>query len=114
MKIRQLHHSTYQVSYHLIWGTKYRRKFLKPYVRDELIKYLFKLQKKYPSWYFERINTDDDHIHILMIFSPGDSIATVVQIIKSSSSAYLRKMFPFITRFMATVAFGVLGTSYQR
>lgn len=98
MKIRQLHHSTYQVNYHLVWGTKYRRKFLKPYVRSEIIKCLFKLQKKYPTWYFERVNTDDDHIHVLMAFPPSDSIAAVVKVIKMTTNFHITKTFPFVKK----------------
>jgi len=57
MRIRRLNHSVYQLQYHLVWGTKYRRKFLKHYVRKTLIDSLYKTQKRYPDWFFHKINT---------------------------------------------------------
>lgn len=96
MRIRQLNHCAYQLEYHLVWGTKYRRKYLKYYVRKELIKILYKQQRKYPDWYFKKINTGDDHVHILLEIPPKYSISNVVKILKSSTSIYLKKKFKFI------------------
>ena len=110
MRIRQLHHSTYEVEYHLIWGTKYRRKILKDYVRTELVECLFKLQSKYPSWYIHTINTDRDHIHLLLECPPSFSIATVVQKIKIVSSLTLKRKFRFIKKIYSKGS--VWGTGY--
>jgi len=96
MRIRRLNHSVYQIQYHIVWGTKYRRKVLKHYVRKELIKSLYKTQKKYPDWYFHQINTGDDHVHLLMEIPPKYSIASVVQKLKSIASVDLRNKFKFI------------------
>lgn len=96
MRIRQLNHSVYQIQYHIVWGTKYRRKYLKYYVRKELIKNLYETQKYYPDWYFHRINTGDDHVHLLMEIPPKYSIAEVVQKLKAFSCTSLKKRFPFI------------------
>jgi putative transposase len=98
MRVRQLNHSVYQTEYHLVWGTLYRRKFLKHYVREELIKKLYKIQKQYPDWYFTEINTGDDHVHILMEIPPKYSIAEVVSKLKSQTSVYLRGKFKFISK----------------
>lgn len=98
MRTRSLNHSVYEVQYHLVWGTKYRRKILKNYVRPELIKSIHKLQNTYPSWYIHGINTSDDHIHILIEFPPKYSVAEVVQKIKIISSKHLRNKFKFINR----------------
>jgi putative transposase len=96
MRIRQLNHSVYQVLYHLVWGTKYRRKILKHYVRAELIKSLYNVQKRHPDWYFHKINTGDDHVHILLEIPPFYSLAAVAQELKSLSCSHLRKKFKFI------------------
>ena len=98
MRVRQLNHSVYQTEYHLVWGTLYRRKFLKQYVRDELIKKLYSIQKKYPDWYFVKMNTGDDHVHLLMEIPPKYSIAEVVQKLKSYTSSHLRQKFKFIAK----------------
>lgn len=98
MRIQSLNHSTYQHQYHIVWGTKYRRKYLKPYVRDELVRLLYKLTEKYPTLYFHAINTDDDHIHIQIEIPPNHSVAAVVQRIKIETSKHLKKKFKFIDR----------------
>ena len=97
MRIRQLNHSVYQVQYHVVWGTKYRRKFLKHYVRKELILSLYKVQRKYPDWYFHQINTGDDHVHLRIEIPPKYSVAEVIQQLKASSSAHLKHKFKFIS-----------------
>ena len=96
MRIRRLNHSVYQLQYHLVWGTKYRRKFLKHYVRKTLIDSLYKTQKRYPDWFFHKINTGLDHVHILMEIPPKYTVAEVVQKLKSQASVDLKKQFKFI------------------
>jgi len=111
MRIRQLNHSVYQTEYHLVWGTLYRRKFLKNYVRAELIKALYKTQKEYPDWYFVKINTGDDHVHILIEIPPKYAVSEVVQKLKARSSFYLRKKFDFISKIYDGKD-GIWGTGY--
>ena len=96
MRIRQLNHSVYQIQYHVVWGTKFRYKVLKHYVRAELIRCFYDIQKRHPDWYFHRINTGDDHVHILMEIPPKYCVATVVQELKACSSTILRQKFKFI------------------
>ena len=96
MRIRNLNHSRYQIEYHLIWGTRYRRKYIKEYTKQELRKYLYSATKKYPTLYIHSFNTDDDHVHLQIEIPPNLSIAAVVQRLKSESSQYLKKRFKFI------------------
>jgi putative transposase len=79
-----------------VWGVKYRRKILKDYVTAELIKSISRLQKTYPTWYIHEINTDKDHIHILIEFPPDVAISEVVQKIKIQTSKDIRAKFKFI------------------
>ncbi|MBU4274634.1 IS200/IS605 family transposase [Patescibacteria group bacterium] len=110
MRVRQLNHSVYQTEYHLVWGTLYRRKFLKHYVREELVKRLYQIQKKYPDWYFAKINTGDDHVHLLMEIPPKYSISFVVSVVKSQTSIYLRERFDFVSKMYDDK--GIWGTGY--
>jgi putative transposase len=98
MRIRQLNHSVYQIQYHIIWTTKYRRKILKEYVKVEVIKSLYKTQRRYPDWYFYDINTDQDHIHIRMEIPPKYTVAEVIQKMKAESSQEIRRRFKFIDK----------------
>src|SRR5882672_7509401 len=110
MRIRRLNHSVYQIQYHLVWGTKYRRKFLKHYVRGELIKNIYRTLKRNPTLYLHNINTGDDHVHMQIEIPPTHSIPAVVKDIKAYSSTYLRKQFPFIDKMYPDS--GIWSTGY--
>jgi putative transposase len=79
-----------------VWGTRYRRKYIKEYTKQELRKYLYRATKKYPTLFILAFNTDDDHVHLQIEIPPNLSIADVVQRLKSESSQYLKKKFKFI------------------
>ena len=111
MKTRKLNHSVYRHQYHLVWGTKYRRKFFKKYVQDEFEHLLYELVKnKYPDLYIEAINTDQDHVHIQMEIPPTLSVADVVKRIKWHSSVHLKKKFKFIDKMY--IGGNVWGVGY--
>ena len=96
MRIRSLSHSTYQHQYHIVWGTKYRWKYLKEYVKLELLKVLYDTVKKYPTLHIETVNVDNDHIHLQIEISPDVRVSDVVQRLKAVSSIHLKKKFKFI------------------
>lgn len=96
MRTRHLNHSTYQHQYHIVWGTKGRRKILQAYVLPELKKSLYEVVKKYPTLWIETCNTDEDHIHVHMEIPPNIAVADAVSKLKSASSQHLRKKFKFI------------------
>jgi len=91
-----LAHSTYRLQYHLVWGTKYRYKWLKPYVKAELKASFFETVKKYPTLHLFEINTDQDHVHIQIEVPPNIAISDAVKALKGASSLRLRKKFKFI------------------
>ena len=97
MRIRHLKHSTYQHQYHIVWGTKYRRKFLKEYVKPILLESLYDTVEKYQTRiYIEAANVDNDHVHLQIEISPHTSVAVVIQTLKQYSSIHLKQQFRFI------------------
>ena len=96
MRIQNLNHSTYQHQYHIVWGTKYRRKFLKEYVLKELKKILFATVKKYPTLWIEALNTDEDHVHLQIEIPPNIAVSDAVGKLKAASSRHLRSKFKFV------------------
>lgn len=96
MRIQSLNHSTYQHQYHIVWGTKYRRKYLKEYVKQELLHSLYETVKAHPILYIHAVNTDEDHIHMQIEIPPSISVSKVVQKLKARSSIHLKKKFKFI------------------
>jgi putative transposase len=96
MRTRQLNHSTYQHQYHIVWGTKGRRKILKDYVLPELKKSFYEVVQKHPTLWIEIFNTDEDHVHVQIEIPPNILVADAVSRLKSVSSQRLRKKFKFI------------------
>ncbi|MBU1083129.1 IS200/IS605 family transposase [Patescibacteria group bacterium] len=110
MRIRQLNHSVYQLQYHLVWGTKYRRKFLAHYVRTELIKSLYKVLKRHPDWYLHNVNTGSDHVHLLIEIPPIFAIAAVARELKLAM--IFVNVLNLLIRYIPTAASGALATLY--
>ncbi len=96
MRMRSLNHSRYQIEYHIVWGTLYRRKYIKEYVKQELRKYLYEATKKYPTLHIHSFNTNEDHVHLQIEIPPNLSVAAVVRRLKAESSVILKKKFKFI------------------
>jgi len=96
MRIRSLNHSVYQLQYHLVWGTKYRIKYIIPAVKNELIHCLYETVKKYPTLHIFTINTNRDHVHIQLESPPDIALSSVVQRLKGVSSLQIRRRFKFI------------------
>jgi putative transposase len=98
MRIQSLSHCRYQHQYHIVWGTKYRRKYLKPYVKEEFLSLLFSYVKKYPKLHIFAVNTDLDHIHLQIEIAPDISVSRVVQRLKGYTSLKLKQKFKFIKK----------------
>ena len=98
MRIQKLNHSTYQHQYHIVWGTKYRKKWLKAYVKPAVITSFNKTLKKYPNLFIEALNTDEDHIHIQIEIPPNIPVSSAVQVLKQRSSIDIKKQFKFIDK----------------
>lgn len=96
MRRQTLNHSTYQHLFHIVWGTRYRRRFLKEYVKPEFKRVLIQIEKRYPTIHIEEMNTDNDHVHLQMEIPPDLSVAVVVKRIKWLASMRLKKRFKFI------------------
>jgi putative transposase len=96
MKTKHLNHSTYKLQYHIVWGTKYRRVWLKDYVKAVLKESFFEICKKYPTLFIHQINTDADHVHVQIEIPPQIAISDAVSQLKAYSSAAIRKKFKFI------------------
>ena len=98
MRIQKLNHSSYQHQYHIVWGTKYRRKWLKEYLKQAVITSFNKTLKKYPTLFIHSLNSDNDHIHIQIEIPPNVAVSSAVQALKQRSSIDLKRQFKFINK----------------
>ena len=98
MRIQSLNHSTYQHQYHIVWNTKYRYKFLKPYTKKVLIDSFYDTARQHSEIYIITVNTDDDHVHLQIEIAPSVSVASAVQRLKANASVVLKREFKFIDK----------------
>ena len=111
MRILRLNHRVYQLEYHLVWGTKYRMKLLKPYVKTVLLTSFQKTEYLYPTLHIVKVNTAPDHVHLLVTVAPSVAIAVMVQKLKAYSSFDLKRAFKFIREADTAVGSGASGIS---
>lgn len=77
---------------HIIFVVKYRKKLMIDPVADTIKQLIFDICKKH-SWYIVRMESDKDHLHILLQYNPTDSITKIVTILKSYSTFYIWKQY---------------------
>ena len=70
---------------HLIFVTKYRKKIVLGDFRDAVKQYLFNTCVE-NHWHVKRMETDQDHVHILLQYNPTDSITHIVSALKQHST----------------------------
>jgi putative transposase len=71
-------------------------KLLKPYVKKTVLTSFQKTEFLYPTLHIAKVNTADDHVHLLVEVAPSVSIASMVQKLKANSSLDLKRAFRFI------------------
>jgi len=98
MKLYKSNHSVYKTQYHIVWPTRFRRKFINKGVGAYLKIKLKEINKYYPDWIYVEIGIDTDHIHLHMIIPPKYAISKVVETIKTNTSRHLRSKFQFLSR----------------
>ena len=92
----------YNIGYHLIWCTKYRRKILSASIESTL-KCLLTEKAESIDVYIETMEVMPDHVHLFVKSSPINSPHYIVQQFKGFSSRLLRKEFPEISRRLPTL-----------
>ncbi len=94
-------HSKYSLKAHIIFVTKYRKRLFKSRVMAEAVKqFLYDAARKY-GYAIIRMETDEDHIHILLEYKPTVFISELVKQLKQYSThlmwrnyrAYLAKQY---------------------
>ena len=98
MKLYKQAHTVYRTQYHIVWPTRFRRKFINEGVRTFLKQKLVETTRYYPDWQYIEIGIGKDHVHLHMIIPPKYSVAKVVETIKSNTSRQLRQKFSFLRK----------------
>lgn len=97
IEYRKQAHATYHTRYHLVFVTKYRRKVLKEGMGRYLVSLLRAIEKQSPDIEILEMKTDQDHIHLLVVIPPKRAVSDIVRILKSNSSRFMKRKFPFLS-----------------
>lgn len=86
--------SVYNLNYHLIWRTKYRKKVLQGQIESDLKKILYEVADEY-GFTISHIEIGlDDHIHLLVSAPPKLSVTNIVRWLKGVSARKLFQLYP--------------------
>lgn len=82
----------YSLQYHVVWCVKYRRKIITPDIEASLMIIIRKIAKDNDFEILE-VNTDKDHIHLLINCSPQHYIPNMIKALKGVSARLLMKEY---------------------
>lgn len=94
--MQTVHHGrgyVYSIKYHLVWCVKYRKDILKDDV-DTQLKTILQKSASNQGFSIEEIESDSDHIHLLIECTPQHYIPSLVKGLKGVSARLLFKSFP--------------------
>ena len=92
MKITYGRGYVYSLQYHIVWCVKYRRKIITSTVEKSLLSIINKIADD-NNFKIIEINTDMDHIHLLIDCSPQHYIPNVMKALKGVSARLLMKQY---------------------
>ena len=97
MEIYSNNHSVFNLHYHLILVTKFRKQVLNDSISNRLKEIFCYVSKNYHID-LEEWNHDIDHVHILFRGQPNTEISKFINAYKSASSRIIKKEFPQIRK----------------
>jgi putative transposase len=94
---RKTSHSVYDLKYHLVWITKYRKKVLTGQVAEK-VRELIKEICKANDTEIIKGHVSQDHIHLFVSIPPHISISNTVQMLKGKTSRKILSNFKDMQR----------------
>ena len=98
MEYRRQGHSVYYAKYHIVISTKYRRKIFKGGMGEYLKEAILDISNHKPEILIEEVNTDEDHMHVLVSIPPKYPVSHVVNLLKSNTGRKMREKFKFLDK----------------
>ena len=98
MRTQYIHGRTcvYNINYHIIWCTKYRRKVLSPAIADRLSELLVQIGLDKGFTVVQSAVGESDHVHCFVTAPPKLSITDIARWMKGISGRHLLMEFPEI------------------
>ena len=86
-------HCVYNISYHLIWCPKYRKKILVNGIDDRL-KFLLSQKSRQIGISIAKMEVMPDHVHLFVKSTPALPVDYIINQLKGYTSAVLRREYP--------------------
>ena len=88
----------YNLKVHIVLVTKYRKQILKGYIADDVKLKIYDICKS-KGYGVIAMETDKDHVHLLMSYDTTDSVCDIVKSIKQQTTYYLwQKYSSFLSK----------------
>jgi putative transposase len=94
---RRSSHSVYDIKYHLVWITKYRKPVMRGDIADRARELIREICKAHDVEIVKG-HISRDHVHLLVSVSPNVSVSKLVQAIKGKSSRKLMMEYKSLNR----------------
>ena len=104
IKLDRNQRSVYLLNYHLVMVVKYRRRVINDEI-SEYLKHRFVIVGQSYGINLQKLNHDQDHVHVLFRATPHTEMAKFLNAYKSSSSRIVKKQFPEIKQYLWKSAF---------
>ena len=88
----------FNINYHIVWSTKYRRKVLTEDIEKRLKEILIDVGKQKGFDIAEIEVSQKDHVHVFVSAIPRISISYIAKMMKGISGRLLLKEFPEISK----------------
>jgi len=93
MVLKRSSHAIYDLHYHFMWATKYRKDVLTPEIQKNIKRICYEIAKHY-DFLIEAIEVTEDHLHILIEAPPRYSPAQIAQLLKGRTTSLIFRQFP--------------------
>jgi putative transposase len=93
MKAKKGRGYVYNIQYHIVWCVKDRHKVLTGVIEHRLKEMIYEISKEH-GFGIAAMETDQDHIHILIDCRPQHYIPSLIKGLKGNTARFLFKEFP--------------------
>jgi len=100
LKYNTNNHNVYNINFHIVWITKYRKKFLKPEIQNDIIN-IIKEKASILDFIIKAIEVMPNHIHLFISFKPIHNISYIINILKGNTSFNIRNKYPLLKKYKA-------------
>ena len=95
MNVKRTRHAVYNITYHLVWCPKYRRKVLVQPIAERL-EQLIRAKVTELGGETVALEIQPDHVHLFARFPPTLAVPQIMHRIKGYTAYELRREFPWL------------------